>query len=239
MRKLLVMLMLGVSLSLLAQDKPIVIVELFTSEGCSSCPPADRLLSSIVNETYPETEVIGLSFHVDYWNYIGWKDPYSSKEFSDRQRRYAQKFFNSSIYTPQMIVNGKHQFVGSSRSEWQKAFEKESNSDLVSLNVHSIMVDDSEISLRVNSSKATTINVAIVEKDLSQSVDRGENRGRTLSHDNVVRAFQTKNVEGQENFRLSFPKEVDLAKSSLIVYAQNSRNWYVSGAKKFDLNTYQ
>ncbi|MEO1256072.1 MAG: DUF1223 domain-containing protein, partial [Bacteroidota bacterium] len=100
-------------------------IELFTSEGCSSCPPADRLLSSVINNTDKNVEVLGLSFHVDYWDYIGWKDPYASKAYSTRQRVYGRKFQNRSIYTPQMIVNGKHEFVGSNRNALNQSLSDE------------------------------------------------------------------------------------------------------------------
>jgi len=91
--------------------KPIVVLELFTSQGCSSCPSADLLLQNVKQEF--EEEVFALSYHVDYWNYIGWKDPFSKVEFGIKQRQYNAKFKNRSNYTPQLVVNGKEHFVGS------------------------------------------------------------------------------------------------------------------------------
>ena len=94
------------------------VVELFTSEGCSSCPPADKLLGEIVaNARENKKSVFALAFHVDYWDYIGWKDPYAKKAFSERQQRYAQTFRSNRIYTPQMVVNGTEEFVGSNRAK--------------------------------------------------------------------------------------------------------------------------
>ena len=98
--------------------KPIVVLELFTSQGCSSCPPADALLNE-VKYKYSNNQVIALSYHVDYWNYIGWKDPFSKKEFSDKQRAYSSKFYSNSIYTPQIVVNGKEHFVGSKTAYYE------------------------------------------------------------------------------------------------------------------------
>jgi hypothetical protein len=101
-----------------------VLIELFTSEGCSSCPPADRLLEKLAAENNDKVYV--LSFHVDYWNYIGWKDPFSQARFSQRQRNYARQFSLESIYTPQMVVNGVAEFVGSDEQKLRAAIAKNS-----------------------------------------------------------------------------------------------------------------
>jgi len=94
--------------------EPVAVVELFTSEGCSSCPPADRILSRLTAETQRDhRRIYTLSFHVDYWDRLGWRDPYSSSANSDRQRQYAELMKLQSVYTPQMIVNGRIEFVGS------------------------------------------------------------------------------------------------------------------------------
>ena len=94
----------------------VVVLELFTSQGCSSCPSADVLLEKVSNE-FANKNVYTLSYHVDYWNYIGWTDPFSKKEFTQKQRDYAQKFRDNQIYTPAVVVNGKEHFVGSDRSK--------------------------------------------------------------------------------------------------------------------------
>ncbi|MEK7224336.1 MAG: DUF1223 domain-containing protein, partial [Bacteroidota bacterium] len=92
---------------------PVVVLELFTSQGCSSCPPADNLLPQLARL---DSNIIPLSFHVDYWNRLGWTDPFSSSEYSERQREYAKQLNLESIYTPQLIINGGYELVGSSRS---------------------------------------------------------------------------------------------------------------------------
>ena len=224
-----------------AQEKPLVIVELFTSEGCSSCPPADRLLSEIVNNDQSGAEVIGLSFHVDYWDYIGWKDPYAKGDFTIRQRAYARRFLNSTIYTPQMVVNGKHEFVGSNKSHFAKALRKEQETNLGSLEVSSVTIENEILKVVIagDGIDESVLNVAIVERGLSQNVSRGENRGRLLAHDNVVRAFDSRQFDGSINtFRLELPEDIDLTNASLIAYTQNQKSWYVNAASKIDLKNF-
>lgn len=223
------------------EKKPLVVVELFTSEGCSSCPPADRLLSSIVNSSDKSVDVLGLSFHVDYWDYIGWKDPYAQKAFTIRQRAYARRFGLRSIYTPQMVVNGKHEFVGSSKSEWNKALVSESKLTLpITLEVSIISKTGEAIVFTIKAKESTNslINVAIVEKDLSQEVKRGENRGKVLSHNNVVRSFDTRSFDGKPNkFTLHFPQDLKIQNASLIVYSQDNDSWQINAAKKINITS--
>jgi len=220
------------------QERPIVLVELFTSEGCSSCPPADKLLSSIVSEEYDNAEVIGLSFHVDYWNYIGWKDPYSDARFSKRQRNYARQLA-SSVYTPQMVVNGTHQFVGSSKSNWKTTLNEEVKRSYVQpLKISSARLDGKTLNVEVESvGRGAMLNLAVVERELSQNVNRGENRGRILFHDNVVRSFQSQYVTGASTFKLMVPDDLNLAKSSLVVYTQDQDDLKIQGVKKIELSS--
>lgn len=217
-------------------EKPFVLVELFTSEGCSSCPPADILLSSIVDEDFEDVEIIGMSFHVDYWDYIGWKDPYANQKYTQRQRTYARKFYSNQVYTPQMVVNGKHEFVGSDRSKWKKVLEKIiSEEPTYLIKLQSLSIENEELIIQVSSvnDSKVVLNAAIVERGLSQKVTKGENRGRKLSHDNVVRSFKTRQFAGQLNeIRLEIPADLNASNSSLILYAQDEKSWEVVGALK-------
>lgn len=168
-----------------------VLVELFTSEGCSSCPPADRVLAKLHKEQPVENaEIITLAFHVDYWDYLGWKDEFSSAEYSKRQNDYSNALRLRSNYTPQMIVDGVTEFVGSREatalSEIGKASKKVKGTVGVSV--------DKDLNLKAdfkNIPKSETVEafLAIAESNIETDVKRGENRGRKLSHVSVVRSL--------------------------------------------------
>lgn len=221
-----------------AQNNPVVI-ELFTSQGCSSCPAADKNLTEILQQAKREgKEVFGLSFHVDYWNYIGWKDPYSSKEFTSRQRKYGEEMNLRSIYTPQMIVNGRDEFVGSSKDESEKivanAFKQKPSYQIA---IKDFQVTNGVLHVKYSLDKepnGEVINMAIVEKEVENYVPRGENSGRKLHHDNVVRSFITNPIKREQELQIKIP-EINSAKASVILYIQD-KNWSVMGAtsKAFD-----
>jgi hypothetical protein len=170
------------------------VVELFTSEGCSSCPPADELLSRIVARSAERGDrVVCLSFHVDYWDDLGWKDPFSSKDFTHRQNDYANAMSLRTIYTPQMIVNGTEQFVGSDASHAERAI----GDALRQKSVATIQLDaraDGQrviITHKVSGAPAgAVLNLAWVQSSATSKPTRGENGGRDLKHVNVVRDFR-------------------------------------------------
>jgi hypothetical protein len=177
-----------------------VLVELFTSEGCSSCPPADELLMQL-DRTQPITgvEVIALSQHVDYWNRLGWADPYSSAEFSSRQGDYSRAFSQDGVYTPQMVVDGRAEFVGSNQSRAREAIISAARSPKATITLkRSDPAGDagaSTIPLEVRIEKLPPVSagdiaevlLAVTESDLRSEVSRGENSGRRLTHTAVVR----------------------------------------------------
>lgn len=168
-----------------------VLVELFTSEGCSSCPPADAVLGELDRSG----SAIVLSEHVDYWNHLGWKDPYSSPRFSERQSAYARHFGLGSVYTPQMVVDGGTEFVGSDSRQAEQAIEKARGQSKVSLRIVSIMVDKGKLWARVEAdalpgpAKRSDLYLALVRSHAESEVIRGENAGRKLSHVGVVRSL--------------------------------------------------
>ena len=217
------------------ESNSIAVVELFTSQGCSSCPAADKVLSKIVNEaTTHDQPVYALSFHVSYWNYLGWKDPYSSEEYTKRQRSYGQAFRLGSIYTPQMIVNGKHEFVGSSADRANKIVKAALNNEAKNKVVFTMVSKDTKkvsVDFKVEGEiRGKWLNVAIVERDVENNVPRGENRGRKLHHDNVVRNFKTIEAKNAGKIEIDLPKDLNFDKSSVIVYAQDRSSWEISGA---------
>lgn len=228
-------------LSLSVADKPdpapesFAVVELFTSQGCSSCPPADKVLSKLVDEyADSDTPVYALSFHVDYWNYLGWNDPYSDAAFSQRQRNYAGAL-QSRVYTPQMVVNGSSEFVGSRESEARAAVRRAfQRSASVSVSATAKLRDQKLTVTLDTDARRGVVSVALVERKLSNKVPRGENRNRTLHHDNVVRAFQQVQA-GTDTAELSVPKGVDPARSEVIVYTQEHPVGKVTGATRVPL----
>lgn len=176
-----------------------VIVELFTSEGCSSCPPADELLARL-EKTQPVAgaEIIALGQHVDYWNRLGWVDPFSSAAFSQRQGDYAEAFGHDGVYTPQMIVDGQTEFSGGNQAKARDAImraaqtpkaivelTRAANFDLKSASVPLSVRVEKLPAVRAND--AAEVLLAVTESNLRSDVSRGENAGRTLSHTAVVR----------------------------------------------------
>ena len=217
----------------------IAVVELFTSEGCSSCPPADRLLRTLVKEARSsDRPVYGLSFHVDYWNDLGWEDPYSKSAFSQRQRRYAEAL-GVRVYTPQMVVNGTEALVGSRRSQVRSAIQS-ALSEAAPLDLQIQLTSDAAQSPAVcatvsNPPTDAVLRVALVERGLSQPVRSGENSGRTLRHTNVVRAFESAPAKATRSFEFEAPSNLDPSRASIIVYAQDRTSMQVLGAARVDL----
>ena len=178
-----------------------VVVELFTSEGCSSCPPADELLKRL-SETQPVAgaEVIALEQHVDYWNRLGWADPFSAEQFSARQGTYADAFGSMGIYTPQMIIDGQTEFPGGNQTKARDAIAAAAHTSKATLTLARNGTTKPEgVPLSVRVEKLPTTNaddtlevlLAITEDGLRTDVPRGENAGRTLAHASVVRELST------------------------------------------------
>ncbi len=177
----------------LDQAHPVaVVVELFTSEGCSSCPPADDVLTKLVGtQPVPGVRIIGLGEHVDYWDRLGWRDPFSSADFSARQSDYSRVVFHlGSIYTPQMVVDGREEFIGSDYSAALSAIGRAARAVKGTLRLSLAMEPD--LIARVDTDGLpgpAVVFLAVTERGLATQVRRGENGGRRLKHSAVVRSL--------------------------------------------------
>ncbi len=184
-----------------------VVVELFTSEGCSSCPPADRLLAEI--EKQYGQNVIVLSEHVDYWDYIGWRDPFSTPEFSARQKRYEHNLGGEAgVYTPQMVIDGRTGFVGNDGKRAQAEIRKATSRMKAPVTIEK-RGDQLVISTGALPANANVL-LAITEGSLETDVRRGENAGRRLRHTGVVRQLNNLGkIDRGQSFSAEFNPKFD------------------------------
>jgi len=220
--------------------EPFALVELYTSEGCSSCPVADQLLTQLTHLAKDQNKAIyTLGFHVDYWNYLNWVDEYSKPEYSNRQRTYASKIKGSSVYTPQMIINGTYQ-VGGYRGDLVKEYIEESLAQIDGVAL------DAQLSIKNNfliisshfdkSAKNLLLNTALVETNISNNIKSGENAGKKLIHSNVVREFSsTPLVDNNLETTMSLPTDLNQENASVILYLQDKNTYKVLGAKQLPL----
>ena len=178
-----------------AQEEPAVpvLVELFTSEGCSSCPPADRQLARLMQEQpIPGARVIALGEHVDYWDDLGWKDSFSSSLFTKRQQEYVRRLGLAGPYTPQLVVGGRLQAVGSDESAARSAIAEVARSPAGSVALRPVTDPGGKPALEIQATWKggdAQIVAAVVQDRATTRVSRGENAGRTLAHASVVRSL--------------------------------------------------
>jgi hypothetical protein len=213
------------------------VVELFTSEGCSSCPPADEAVAQLINTGQKNVYVLG--FHVDYWNSLGWKDAYSSALYSQRQQEYANFFKLNSIYTPEAIVNGKTEFTGSDTRRLHDAVDESvslppaGSVEISAKNIAGTMVSVSyKLAAPLGSG---LLNVALVQLHAQSKVQRGENSGRLLNHVNVVRDFKTVSAkEALGSVTLQIPAGLAVGDCRIIAYTQDA-GWAITSAAEADI----
>ncbi len=232
-----------------------IVVELFTSEGCSSCPPADALLTQL-DQTSPvnSAEIIVLSEHVDYWNYIGWADPFSSPIFSARQQAYAEVFRRTGgrgeAYTPQMVVDGQFEFIGSYASRAREAIAKAAKSPKADVKITPVApAKPGALSVRVEASGLPPLTAndqaevwfALTENNLASNVIRGENSGRKLPHSAVTRELRAlgKFAPAQQSFTaetsVSLAANWKRADLRAIAFVQEHAQRRILGAASFKL----
>ena len=216
------------------------LVELFTSEGCSSCPPAEALVEELQNK-YDNENLLVLGYHVDYWDKLGWKDPYSSPEFTSRQQYYAGVFDLNTIYTPQVVVNGEKEFVGSDRKKLQAAIKKgEEQTRSLKINLEARTSADN--SILVNHAIDGKINpgeqlvLLLVQKMAINEIKRGENKGRTLHHINIVRKYFTVESNRQKQTSLiSLPDGLNKDNCFLAAFVQDNKSGKISGIQSAEI----
>jgi hypothetical protein len=218
-----------------------VLVELFTSEGCSSCPPADALLAILDHDQpIPNVEIIILGEHVDYWDNLGWHDRFSSHQFTDRQSQYSTRLNTNGAYTPQMIVDGTDQFVGNDVAHAQRAITHAAETAKLNLSLSKQAVDARKVSASVSLSAAEShpsgdLYAALVDPVDTTDVRKGENGGRRLQHAGVVRSLQRIGTLKELNtaplaFSLNAPADANVADMRIVVFAQQSGQGKVIGA---------
>jgi hypothetical protein len=220
-----------------------VVLELFTSEGCSSCPPADALLTELGSSS---KEVIPLAYHVDYWNHLGWTDPLSSRQWSERQSAYARAM-NQGDYTPQMVISGEWQAVGSDRSEIARGVAAARSvlspgrvslhTSLASSGSHKLQVKLNARMLNASATGPLVVMVAIYENGIVERIHRGENGGRQITYDYTVRrllpVFQLDPAEGapvQKELRIELDPSWSLDHLGVAAFIQDAGSLRIVGA---------
>ncbi|MFI5158650.1 MAG: DUF1223 domain-containing protein [Sphingobacteriales bacterium] len=220
-------------------DGKFAVVELFTSEGCSSCPPADKLLGQL-NKDLGSQHVYVLSFHVDYWDKYGWKDKFSNPQFTSRQMAY-DKTLHTDTYTPQAVVNGTKEALGSDKNALMQFINSMLHTTDNGKNLKcDLTINGGKLQVAYQADPSQTgdnINVALVQDNASDQVTAGENKGVEIQHFNVVREFKTeklKNTAG--DITLDIPEDMKAGKLHVIAYVQNRKNLQISSAISADTN---
>jgi hypothetical protein len=226
--------------SMSINNKGFAVVELFTSEGCSSCPPADEAMINLAKE-FPQ-HVYFLGYHVDYWDYIGWKDEFSNADYTKRQNNYAEQFGLNSIYTPQAIVNGANELVGSKESQLRSIIREKLNTDssllndpiTIGLTAKKNESNNISVSCKVNNAGKSELNIALVQLMATTNVKRGENNGRKLNHINVVRDLKASSVDKDANASVIFeiPSGLTAKDLKVIAFVQNKKDMKIVGASE-------
>jgi hypothetical protein len=219
------------------KTKPAVLVELFTSEGCPTCPPADRLLAKLEKEQlYANAEVITLALHVDYWNRDDWKDEYSSAIFSRRQDIYAQAFRTGQVFTPQMVIDGRSNFIGSNAAEATKAIVANSKNEKANVE---LSFENEKLKIEISKipkHERSNVFLAIVEGDLKAN----KNRGEDYKHASIVRELKSLGMLGAEQNEFSAEHFVQINKDwkkenlKFVVFIQENQSRKVLGVNRIE-----
>jgi hypothetical protein len=202
-----------VLLALLLATQPVV-VELFTSQGCSSCPPADAL----IRELRKQPNVIPIAYHVDYWNYLGWRDPFSSREWTQRQMAYTRAFNLGSSYTPQIVVSGAREVIGSNENAVRAAIEEATQRG--SIATVKVTLDHGNAVVETNAPRAGLELIVVTTEDgIVTKIERGENRGLTQTNDAIARKLVR--FEGIAAGKSTHRVETDAQRGTVIAMLQD------------------
>jgi hypothetical protein len=219
-------------------NKGFALVELFTSEGCSSCPAADELVAKIQKDN-PHRQIYILAYHVDYWDHQGWKDTYSDAEYTKRQSRYAEWLNLQTIYTPQIVTNRKTEFVGSNEHALLTSIStglKEIPAQTLNLNS---TLKNGQINVRYETGgfqKQSELTIALVQKSGHSQVKAGENSGRNLTHVQIVRKLAVETLRANTGeLSLAQPKDYNEQEWELIGFVQNKTNGTILSAARSEL----
>ncbi len=221
------------------QEAPgFALVELFTSEGCSSCPAADELVNQLAAEK--KQNLFILSYHVDYWDRLGWKDKFSKAVYSNRQREYAAHFNNQGVYTPQIVVNGTTEFVGSDKSKLYSSIKNNLNAVYTSpIQLTATTINNRiSVSYQLDTKESASFNIAVVLLSGSTRVGNGENEGRFLKHTNIVVDLATGRAgtqKGEMSFKLPAPKLSIATGYKVVAFLQND-NGKITAATESAIN---
>ncbi|MBS1601053.1 MAG: DUF1223 domain-containing protein [Bacteroidetes bacterium] len=218
------------------QHKGFAVIELFTSEGCSSCPAADELVADIQKENAGK-QIYVLAFHVDYWDRQGWKDRFSNHDFTERQQRYSGWLNLSTIYTPQVVINGATEYVGSDAPHILKAVSGGLDQDPA----NNLTIDCGIVGKRLTvnyrstaTEKGDEVLLALVRRSAQSAVRGGENAGLKLSHVQIVQQLVHAKPVGKGPVAIDLPPDFNPKEWQLIGLVQNSLNGHISAATKFD-----
>jgi hypothetical protein len=216
------------------------LIELFSSEGCSSCPPAERFMNELLKKD-DSLNVYIIEFHVDYWDYLGWKDTLASNAYSQRQQNYGDQFKLSSIYTPQAIINGESEMVGSDKDKINGTIAAQLMKlplDTILCKLAKVVNSKLEVEYTVKGNiSGCQLNFAVVESNLTTTIKKGENAHLTITHNNVARVFKSIKLNSASgDITLDIP-HINVSNSKLICFVQNTGNMNITVANEYRLIT--
>ncbi len=200
-----------------------VLIELFTSQGCSSCPAADKLIGNIISM---DTNVISLSYHVDYWDRLGWKDVFSNHDYTLRQQQYVNALHAESLYTPQAVVQGTYEMVGSNRTRVLDAINKVKSQSSKQTITAALVVKGNMVTLNYQLSQSQPkqqLIITLVQNKVTTSVGKGENAGAQLTDYNVVRNLIVQPAHDNGSIEINLPDDLKSDNASIVLFTQDEQ----------------